>query len=415
MKGVLVILDGLGDLPNRQLDGKTPLEAANTPHLDFLATRGEMGYMYPVKPNYAPGSDEAIVSIFGNEIKNLSRGQIEARGVGMNLRKGDLALRVDFSTIDSLEEGNIIDRRAGRTLTTKEAKELAKSINKMEFPYKFEFVSTNQHRAVLVFKGDFSEKVLGNDLTYSQGRAREVEKISECQATVKQEKAVHTAEVMNEFFRLSYEILKEHPVNLLRKKKGLLPANYLLARGAGNEKPKFKQYKNWISAHYMALEIGFSKLSGMKNFSFTYPPLKGLDAYQNLWKGLKKAAKHSIKVVKRNLKKADYCYIHIKETDLPGHDNKPFEKKEMLEYLDKTLFKFLARVAPMKKIKVVVTGDHSTPCKFKAHSDDPVPVLFYNCGVPAKEKKHFNEAEARKGKLKRIFGKDLLKKVGFQK
>jgi len=414
MKGVLVILDGLGDLPTRQLGNKTPLEAAKTPSLDFLATRGEMGYMYPVKPNYAPSSDEAIVSIFGNDIKNLSRGQIEARGVGLNLRKGDLALRVDFGTVNSIEEGKVIDRRAGRTLTTKEAKELSKSINKIEFPFKFEFVSTNQHRAVLVIKGDFSEKVLGNDLTYSGGNAIEVERISSCQAMVKQEKAIHTAKILNEFLVLSYEILRNHPINISRKKRGLLPANYLLVRGLGIEKPKFKQYKNWISAHYMGLEIGFSLLSGMKNFSFNYPPLKGLDAYENLWKGLKKASKRSIKVIKRNLKKADYCYIHIKETDLPGHDNKPYEKKEMIEYLDKTLFRFLARIAPMKKIKVVVTGDHSTPCKLKNHSDDPVPVLFYNGTLP-KEKRHFNEVEARKGKLGRILGKDLLKKVGFLK
>ncbi|NCN51639.1 2,3-bisphosphoglycerate-independent phosphoglycerate mutase [archaeon] len=414
MKGILVILDGLGDLPNRQLGDKTPLEAAETPHLDFLATRGEMGYMYPIKPGYAPSSDESILNLFGNDIKNISRGEIEARGAGLNLRKGDLALRVDMGTISSLGEGKVVNRRAGRTLTTKEAKELAFAINKIEFSYKFEFVATNQHRAVLVIKGDFSEKILGNDLTYHKGSAREIEKFSECQATVKQEKAVHTAKVLNEFLILSYEVLRNHPVNIKRKKRGLLPANYLLVRGAGTEKPKLKKYSNWVSAHYMPLEIGFSSLSSMKNFSFKYPPLKGLDAYENLWKGLKKASKHSIKVIKRNLKKADYCYIHIKETDLPGHDNKPYEKKEMIEYLDKTLFKFLARTAPMKKIKVVVTGDHSTPCKLKGHSDDPVPVLFYNGEIP-KGKKHFSEAEARKGKFGRVFGKDLIKKIGFLK
>jgi len=414
MKGILVILDGLGDLSTKQLGNKTPLEAAETPFLDFLATRGEMGYMYPVKPGYVPGSDEAIVSIFGNDIKNLSRGQLEARGVGIDLKKGDLALRVDIGTITSLEEGEIIDRRVGRTLTTKEAKELAKSVNEMLFPYKFEFVATNQHRAVLVIKGNFSDKIAGNDLTYQNGKTIESQKILNCQALIKNENAINTSKILNEFLNLSFEVLKNHPINVSRKKRGLLPANYLFVRGPGVEKPKFKQYKNWVSFQYMALEMGFCLLSGMKNFSFKYPPLKGLDSYQNLWKGLKKASKYSIKTIKKNLKKADYCYIHLKETDLPGHDNKPYEKKEMIEYLDKTLFKFLARIAPMKKIKVVVTGDHSTPCKLKTHSDDPVPVLFYNGALP-KEKKYFNEIEARKGKLRKILGKDLFKKVGFVK
>ncbi len=412
MKGILVILDGLGDLDSKQLNYKTPLEVAEIPHLNFLATRGEMGYMYPVKMGYTPGSDESIVSIFENNLKNLSRGQLEARGVGIKLRKGDIVFRTNFSTIDSLENGNIINRRVGRTLTTKEAKELAKAINEMNFPYKFYFVPTIQHRGVLVIRGNFSEKITGNDLTYQNGTINDFKKISLVKANVKDKKSIITAEIVNEFLRLSYLVLKDHPINLERKRKGLLPANYLLVRGPGVEKPKLKQYKKWVSANYMPLEIGFSRVSGMKNFSFKYPKLRGIDAYDNLWRGLKKAALHSIKVIRKNLKKSDYCYIHIKETDLPGHDNKPLEKKAMIEYLDKTLFKFLARVGPREKIKIVVTGDHSTPSKLKSHSSDPVPVLFYNFGIP-KEKKLFNEKEAKKGKLGKMFGKDLLKKVGF--
>ena len=414
MKGIFIILDGVGDLPCRQFGGKTPLEIAKTPNMDFLATRGEMGYMYPVKPGYSPGSDEAIVSIFGNELKDSSRGQLEARGAGIKLKKGDIALRVNFGTIDSFEKGNVIDRRAGRTLTNKEAKLLADSINKIDFPYKFEFKSTVQHRAALVIKGDFSDKIAGDDITYQKGNSKEIEKIIPCEPLIKTEKAKHTAEVLNEFLRLVYEVLKKHPVNLNRKRKGLLPANYLLVRCPGVEKPKLKQYKNWISTHSMPLEIGFSELSGMKNYPFDYPLLKGLDAYKNLWAGLKKSIKHSIKVVKKNLTKADYVYIHFKETDLPGHDNKPFEKKAMIEYIDKYFFKFLIRIAPMNKIKVVVTADHSTPCKLKNHSADPVPVLLYNGSLP-KGKKFFNEKESKKGSLKRILGKDLFKKVGFVK
>ena len=137
MKGVLVILDGLGDLPNRQLDGQTPLEAAQTPNLDFLANRGEIGYMYPVKPGFIPQSDEAIISIFGNDLISSTRGQLEAEGAGIKLIRGDLALRANFATIDSLKKGNILDRRAGRTLTTSEAKVLAKALNDIKLPCKF--------------------------------------------------------------------------------------------------------------------------------------------------------------------------------------------------------------------------------------------------------------------------------------
>jgi len=413
MKGVLVILDGLGDLPDKQLDGKTPLEAAYTPNMDFFATRGELGYCYTVKPGFIPESDEAIVSLFGNTLLDSTRGQLEARGTELDLKRGDLAVRVNFATISSLEKGTVRDRRAGRTLTSSEAELLADALNEINLPCKFDFVSTIQHRAVLVLRGGFSDNVIGNDRTYIQGKSEEQDRILPCKALDDDENSVYTANILNEFLRKAYEVLRKHPVNVLRKEKGLLPANYLFLRNPGIEKPKLKQYKKWASACYMPLEIGFARTCGMKNTSFTYPRLKGIDSYKNLYDGLKKACKMSAKVIKKNVKKADYVYVHLKETDTPGHDNKPFEKKQMLEYIDKTLFSFLRGFAPAKKIKVVVTGDHSTPCKLRNHSADPVPVLLYDMGVP--KEKRFNEKECRKGKLGRIVGKEFLKKVGFNK
>ena len=130
MKGILVILDGIGDLPHKLLENKTPLEKASTPNMDFLATRGELGYMYPIKPSFVPASDEAIVSIFRNDITLTSRGPLEVKGAGIKMTRGDLAFRVNFGTIDSLKKGNVLDRRAGRTLTNEEAKALAFSMSR---------------------------------------------------------------------------------------------------------------------------------------------------------------------------------------------------------------------------------------------------------------------------------------------
>jgi 2,3-bisphosphoglycerate-independent phosphoglycerate mutase len=412
MKGVLVIVDGMADLPNEQLGNKTPLEVANMPNANFLASRGEMGYMYPVRPGFIPESDESIVSIFGNELISSSRGQLEARGTDIKLTRGDLALRVNFATIESYESGVIIDRRAGRTLTTTEAEILAKSLNKIKLPCPFVFRATLKHRGVLVLKGGFSDNISENDTSvYSQGKTIFLDKISLCKPLDEEDNSQHSANILNEFLEKAYHVLNEHPINKERIKKGLLPANFLLVRGAGIEVPKLKLYKNWASASYMPLEVGFSKVCGMKTYPFHYPPLKKIDVYENLYEGLAKACAFSIGVLKRNRKRADYVYVHIKETDIPGHDNRPLDKVKMLEYIDKTLFNFLRKFAPPNKIKVVITADHSTPCKNKAHSADPVPVLFYNDSIP-KEKK-FNENEARKGMLGRISGKELLGKVGF--
>ena len=415
MKGVLVILDGMGDLPLRQLNEKTPLEVAEMPNLDFLATRGETGLMYPVKPGFVPESDEAIVSIFGNNQIDSTRGQLEARGADLKLMRGDLAFRVNFATVDSLEEGHIVDRRVGRTLTTEEAEELSKALNKINMSVKFVFKPTIQHRAALVFKGGFSDNISGNDSTYNQGRSMPSEKVGYCKPLDEDENSQYSANIANEFIEKAYEVLDRHPVNQERRKRGLLSANYLMIRGAGIEVPKLKIYRRWAAVAYMPLEIGFSKLSGMSVHSFDYPKLKGLDAYENLYDGLEEACEFSIKTINK-LKKdksTDYVYVHIKETDLPGHDNKPIEKKMMFEYIDKTLFKFLRKFAPPNNIKVAVTGDHSTPCKLKGHSADPVPFLVYN-NSELKEK-HFSEKEASQGKMGKISGNEFLRKIGFDK
>jgi len=411
MKGVLVIIDGMGDLPCKQLGDKTPLEAAEMPNVDFLATRSELGYMYPVKPGFTPESDEAIVSIFGNELISSSRGQLEARGAGIKLTRGDLALRTNFATIDSFRKGNVIDRRVGRTLTTSEAEILAKAINKIELPCEFTFEPTIQHRGVLVFRGGFSDNISGNDFTYVQGKFRDINKLGFSRALDDDENAQYTANILNEFLEKVYDILDKHPVNEERRRKGLLPANCLLVRGPGIEPPKLRLYKKWVSPSYIPLEVGFSQVSGMSVFSFDYPRLKSYDSYENFWAGLKKACKFNVKILKKTHKKFDYAYVHLKETDLPGHDNKPIEKKMMLEYIDKTLFGFLRKFAPKNKVKVVVTADHSTPCRLKSHSADPVPVLFYNNSIPREKK--FCEKEARKGVLKGMKGSELFSKVGF--
>jgi 2,3-bisphosphoglycerate-independent phosphoglycerate mutase len=371
-----------------------------------------MGYMYPVRPDFVPESDEAIVSLFGNELISSTRGQLEARGTDIKLTRGDLAFRVNFATVDNSRK-KIIDRRAGRTLTTEEAEELARTINEIEMPFGFVFEPTIQHRASLVFRGGFSDNISGNDFVYYKGKVKVSNVVAKCLTLDEEENTLYTINVVNDFLEKAADVLKNHPINEERVKKGLLPANYLLIRGAGIETPKLKQYKKWVALGYMPLEKGFAKTSGMKVYGFDYPKLKGVDSYQNLYDGLKLTCKRSIKMIKKFHKLYDYAYIHIKETDLPGHDNKPFEKKAMIEYVDKTLFKFLRRFAPHKKINIVVTADHSTPCNLKTHSADPVPVLFYNNSLL--KEKHFSEKEARVGSLRKILGKDLLKVVGFSK
>lgn len=427
MKGILIILDGLADLPCPQLEGKTPLKAAHKPNLNYLASKAELGYMYPVKEDYAPESDAATLSIFSFNPFNFSRGWLEGIGFDLNPKRGDLVLRTNFSTITDLEDRKIVDRRAGRNLSTKEAEIMAKVLNsKVKLPCKFLFKPTIQHRGVLIFEGRFSDNITNTDPAYmTKGKFQARHNFKFSMPLDEEDNTKYSAEVVNDFVRQSFSILNYHTINQNRRKKGFLPANIILTRDAGTEMPKIKKFKKWAAFVYMPLELGISKALGMQTFSFKYPELKGYDVYKNLHTGLKKAAKLAAKTLKKQVNNFDYFYIHFKETDIPGHDNKPKEKKAMIEELDRYFFSSLVRILKkMQKKKrgfdIIITADHSTPCKLKSHSADPVPVLFYNTkenenNKKTEKKKNFSEDSARKGSLGKIYGKDLLKRAGLLK
>ncbi len=407
MKKILVILDGAADLPLDLFGEKTPLEVAETPNLDFFAKNGKLGYMYPINEHTIPGSDNALISIFGNNPKLCRRGVYEAIGAGFELKRGDLALRTNFGTIENLKTKIVIDRRAGRTLTTKEAQILADSINqKVKLPCKFEFKSTIQHRGVLVFRGGFSDNISNIDTEWTNP-GKKVASFEFSKPNEDDELSKHTANILNEFVTQSFKILNLHPINLKRKERGFFPANMIFTRGSGIEIPKIKPYKSWMSINSMPLEVGIAKLSKMKNFSHKIPELKTIDIYKHLYKTLNQKIKFSIKTLKKNHEDFLGCYIHFKETDIPGHDNKPYEKKNIIETIDKKFFGPLKKLALKNNWKVVVTCDHSTPCKLKAHSSHPVPVLVYD--GKEKDKAHrFNEVESRIGSLKKFYGKDFM-------
>jgi len=411
VKGILVIIDGLGDLPCKQLGGKTPLEQAKKDNLNYLASHGGIGELIPVKEGVIPESDSAILSILGNHFYSSYRGQLEAIGAGIKLEEGDLAIRTNFGTIENLQSKKVIDRRAGRTLTTKEAGILADAINAgVKLPCKFIFKNTVQHRGVLVLKGGFTDNVSNTDPAYhSSGNAISPEfKFS--RPLDEDENSKYAANMINSFIEQSNKILEEHVVNKQRVKKGLMPANILFTRDASVDLPQLNQLKRWACVTPMPLEIGIAKSSGMETFSFPYPEMKDFDVYQNLFDGLDETIKFAIKTLEKKEKEFSYFYLHFKETDVPGHDNKPNEKKEMIEILDKDFFSFLKKFAEKNKIKVIVTGDHSTPCNLKAHSADPVPILI--CDWTQNNKKEFCEKTGKTGELGRVYGKDVIRLMG---
>jgi len=418
MKGILVIIDGLGDRACRQLNDRTPLEIADKDNLDYMAENGKLGELFPINETMVPESDTAIVSILGNNAFLSSRGVFEAVGANIDFKRGDLALRANFGTIDNLNSKKIIDRRAGRTLTTKEAEILAAEINKIFLPRKFLFKPTIQHRGVLILRGGFSDNITNTDPSYPvKGKFQHLYNFKFSQPMDEDENSSYTANMVNEIVEQSFKKLDGHLINKEREKKGLMRANILLTRDPGVEIPKIKKFSKWMAIQYMPLEIGICKVAGMEVFSFSYPDMKSFDVYKNLHEALNYAIKFSIKMLNKHKKDFDYCYIHFKETDVPGHDNKPLEKKEMIELLDKKFFSFLRKFSEENKIRVAVTADHSTPCYLKSHSADPVPVLLFDPSEKGKAERDetlaFNEIQAKKGNLGKIYGKEFLKQIKF--
>ena len=399
-KTLLIILDGLGDLPSQKLGMKTPLEKAYTPNMDYLASIGMNGIMDPIAPGIAPGSDVAHLAIFGYDPHREypGRGPFEAEGYGIELTGHEIALRANFATVTQ-KDGKLIvtDRRAGR-ITKPLTSELAKAVNEAleREGLNVEFIPTVEHRGVLIIKGgglspeitDTDPHVTGAPVLLSRPLAH----------AKNPDAASKTAQILNKFTLISYKVLKEHPINKKLAEGGKPQANVILARGAGSKAhiETFEARWNLKAACIAAgpLYRGIGRVLGM-----TMIDVPGATALP------KSNFKGKIKSAINALDEHDFVYVHIKGTDVSSHKKNPVEKAEVLEKVDEAMEE-LKEVA--RESYVVVTGDHSTPCKLGVHSGDPVPILIAGPLVRVDKVKRFSELDALHGSLGRIRGRDLM-------
>jgi 2,3-bisphosphoglycerate-independent phosphoglycerate mutase len=397
-KGLMLILDGLGDRPIEELGGLTPLEAADTPCFDMLARGGITGLMDPLSPGIRVGTDVGHLALFGyNPLKVYwGRGPIEAVGVGIDLNPGDVALRCNFATVD--DNLIVLDRRAGRIRHTQE---LAAALDGMQVGdgIGVTFKPATEHRAVLVLSGDrLSAEITSSD----PGPANEGMPLKK--VTSKQPHAPlaeKTARAVNEFVRRSHEILREHEINRQRRAKGLPPANVVITRGAGmalkmrSLAERFDIKGCCISGE--STVIGIARMSGFE--AVTNEKLTA-----NIDTDLDEKARLTIEA----LKTADFVVTHIKGADLVSHDNQPHEKAAFLERTDKMLQKIIDGIENPQDTHIAITADHSTPCAIREHSADPVPVAIYGEGVLVDDVTVYGERSCARGGLCRIHANDFL-------
>lgn len=419
MKLLYIVIDGMGDLPNKEIDYKTPLEAAKTPNLDFLAKNGKTGLMYSVRKGVAPESDVAVISLLGYDPFKYStgRGIIEAVGAGLDLENGDLALRCNFATLGGDKE--ILDRRVARSLRTEEASELCNAANKYvkltSHHAQFEFKNTLGHRAVLVIKRKnkpMSSKITNTDPAYSIINGLGVAEttvdmhLKMCAPTDESNEGQISADLVNEFTEKTHKLWENHPINLKRAAEGKLKANVVLSRDAGSQLPNFFSINDRYKVKFAALadmqaENGIAKLSGME--SSLLPPPSG---------DLEKDCEIRVNRLLDALQQHDCIYIHLKGPDEPGHDGNCLRKTEIISAIDKYFFGRLLPQINLKDVLFCITSDHATPCSLKVHSDTPVPLLMAGGPISGNKPAKFCEKECAKGSLGTLnFGYELMPKL----
>lgn len=379
-KAILLILDGLGDLPTP----KTPLQAAKTPNLDRLAKEGITGMMAPVKRFIIPGSDTSHLNMLGYEpsVFYCGRGPLEALGMGIELQEGDIAFRANFATAD---DGNVVDRRAGR-IDTETATKLSKGLSLRIGNVEAIFRNSVEHRGVLVLRGpNLSPRVSDTD-PHAKGE------IYPCYATDDSWEAKRTADIVNKYSEVARGWLASARENQGRK----LPANALLLRGAGSftQIPSFyDRFKlNGMCVAGGALYKGVARYLRM---DVALVPGATADMNTDL-KGKAEAVATALKG------EYDFALMHFKAPDSAGHDGDFKRKVKALELLDKVI-PILERTGAC----LVITGDHSTPCSLRGHSGHEVPIIVHG-GERSDAVKKFDEISCAQGGLGHIKGKDII-------
>ncbi|MBN1665684.1 MAG: 2,3-bisphosphoglycerate-independent phosphoglycerate mutase [Anaerolineales bacterium] len=340
-KIVLLVMDGLGGLP-MQAGGKTELETAHTPNMDRLAAAGTLGQTVPIRPGVTPGSGPAHLALFGYDplVYEVGRGALEAVGVNLRIQPGDVAVRGNFCTLDP--DGNISDRRAGR-IPSEESAPVVEKLAAIRIPgVEIEVRLVKEYRFAVVMRGPG----LHPALTDTDPQATGVPPLS---VTATDPGAEHTAKLFNQWVAAAREALSDEP-----------KANGLTLRGFATD-PGLQTYQQAYGLKAACVAVypmyrGVSRLVGMDSIEF---------------EGESPADEFA--AVKKHWGEYDFFFVHIKKTDSKGEDGDFDGKVKIIESVDAALPDLLA----LHPDVLMITGDHSTPAKLRAHSWHPVPFLLW--------------------------------------
>lgn len=402
MKHIIILGDGMADLPVERLGGKTLLQYAHKPMMDKLAREGRCGRLITVPEGFPPGSEVANTAILGYDLNKVyeGRGPLEAASIGYEMQPDDFAIRCNIIT---LEDGKIITHNGGN-LETDDARvlidylneTLAKPINEREGCQRVTFICGIQYRHLLIIKGG-NKNIICNpphDHPNEEWQPLLVQAEEQEHDEGARLSASQTASLLNELILKSQELLAKHPYNLAKAAKGERQANSIWPWSGGYRPSmqtlmeQFPQIKSGSVISAVDLIQGIGKYAGLKIIKV--PGATGL-ANTN-YEGKAKAAIDA-------MKSDDFVFVHVEATDEAGHDGDLELKLRAISYLDQRLIKPIVEAAEAsdEKVCIAVLPDHLTPVELRVHVGEPVPFLIWYPGIQADDVQTYDEVSCVSG------------------
>ncbi|MCM1504001.1 MAG: cofactor-independent phosphoglycerate mutase [Muribaculum sp.] len=398
MKYIIVLGDGMADLPVAALGGKTPLEAAETPVMDRLAREGRSGRFKTVADGMHPGSEVANMAVLGYDVPKVyeGRGVLEAASMGIDVPDGWMAMRCNLITV----EDGVIKNHSGGHISTREASELIDALNRELGSDSVVFHPGVSYRCLLLVKG--GDKRIDCTPPHDVPGARFADKLVRAESP----EAEPTASLINRLILDSQRILANHPVNVKRRAEGKEPANSIWPWSPGY-RPKMSPMsdlfpvRSGVVISAVDLIFGIGVYAGLKVVKV--PGATGL--YDTNYEGKVEAALDALR------KGADFVFLHVEASDEAGHDGDVALKLRTIENLDSRVLRPLMDAVDSwdEDVAVALLPDHPTPCEIRTHTSDPVPFVIWRRGVQPDSVMHFSEHAASEGVFGLIEGDSFIK------
>ena len=398
MKHIIILGDGMADLPVERLGGKTLLQYAHKPMMDQLAKEGRCGRLVTVPEGFPPGSEVANTAILGYDLNYEGRGPLEAASIGYEMADDDFAIRCNIIT---LEDGKIITHNGGN-LETEDARvlidylneTLAKPINEREGCERVKFITGIQYRHLLVIKGGNKhiDCAPPHDHPNEEWRGLLVKPEENSPAEIGRLTPQQTADLINEMILKSQELLAKHPFNIERAKRGERQANSIWPWSGGYRPSmetlmeQYPQIKSGTVISAVDLIQGIGKYAGLRIVKV--PGATGL-ADTN-YEGKAQAAIEA-------LEHDDFVFVHVEASDEAGHDGDLELKLKTIEYLDQRLIAPIYNKVKDKDVCIAVLPDHLTPVEQRIHVGQPVPFLIWHKGITPDSVQQYDEVSCVSG------------------